>query len=207
MRIFYVLYPAEPALQSGLDAIRFLANPREKERAHLTVRGPCARHYQARTLARLNDKIAGAVVQVSEPRTFWHGAQNTVYLSCSADALRAVWHKPDYDYHPHITVYDGDSRELSAALLALLSRRPLLFSFRAARLLPLLSVKGQTSLTLQTSVALDELSRLVGRPLSLAAAQTLDLETRLRLIERVWNDLGERCGTPAPQPPDSAYCG
>lgn len=186
MRLFYVLYPDEAELSFSLNAIRLLANPYAKDRAHLTVRGPCSRHYQARTLARLNEQIRGAHVQVADAAAFFAGKQNTVYLACVSDALRTVWHKPDYDYHPHITLYDGESRPLAEALLSLLAAAPLTLGFAAGALVPLVSVKGQTSLLLPASVDLERLGALVGRPLRLTTLAALSPAERLALIARVW---------------------
>ena len=38
-RVFYVVYFNEQRLQASLNAMRFIANPREKTPAHITVRG------------------------------------------------------------------------------------------------------------------------------------------------------------------------
>src|SRR3569832_1581442 len=199
MRIFYVLYPADVRLSLALDAIRLLANPYAKDRAHLTVRGPCGRHYQSQTLSRLNQKISGAQIHIEKPDAFWGARQSTINLSCSAVELKSVWHKPDYDYHPHITLYDGDSRSFSEALLELLVRgfpqAPRRLSFRAPSLSPLITVKGQASLMLPTSVDLRRLGTLVGRELPLTAIAALPPESRLSLIETVWRHLGEAAET------------
>lgn len=189
MRLFYVLYPEEPHLRFALDAIRFLANPYEKERAHLTVRGPCSRHYREQTLQRLNLKIASSPISIEGVDNFFAERQHTVFLSCDGPNLKQVWLKPDYGYRPHITLYDGDSRSLGAALLSILQARPARLRFVAGRLVPLVTFKGQTNLTLRTSVDFGRLSQLAGRALSPAAVSALPLDERLALIERAWRSL------------------
>lgn len=189
MRLFYVIYPEEPHLRFVLDAIRFLANPYEKERAHLTVRGPCSRHYREQTLQRLNLKIASSPISIEGVDNFFAERQHTVFLSCDGPNLKQVWLKPDYGYRPHITLYDGDSRSLGAALLSILQARPARLRFVAGGLEPLVTFKGQTNLTLRASVDFDRLSRLADRALSPSAVTTLSMEERLALIERAWRSL------------------
>jgi hypothetical protein len=192
MRLFYVLYPEEPSLRFVLDAIRFLANPYEKERAHLTVRGPCSRHYRDQTLQRLNEKIASSQIVISGVDRFFAERQHTVFLSCDGPNLKQVWLKPDYGYHPHITLYDGDSRDFGAELLAILQTRPLqqaALGFRAGALVPLATYKGQTNLTLQTSIDFARLSALAGRPLSPSTVRGMPGKERLALIAAAWETL------------------
>lgn len=189
MRLFYVLYPEEPALRFALDAIRFLANPYEKERAHLTVRGPCSRHYRDQTLRRLNEKITSSDIAISGVDRFFAERQHTVFLSCDGPNLKKVWLKPDYGYHPHITLYDGDSRDFGAALLAILQARQPELGFRAGELVPLVTYKGQTNLTLQTSIDFARLSALAGRPLSPSTVRVMTADERLALIAAAWGSL------------------
>lgn len=192
MRLFYVIYPEEPALRFVLDAIRFLANPYEKERAHLTVRGPCSRHYRDQTLRRLNEKIASSHIAISGVDRFFAERQHTVFLSCDGPNLKQVWLKPDYGYHPHITLYDGDSRDFGAALLTILQARPArqpALGFRAGELVPLVTYKGQTNLTLQTSIDFARLSALAARPLSPSTVRGMTADERLALIAAAWQTL------------------
>jgi len=195
MRLFYVLYPAAQPLRSILDAIRYLANPYEKECTHLTVRGPCSRHYQEKTLARLNQRICNSTIEIYDANAFWGERQNTIYLACRADDLKKVWHKPDYDYHPHITLYDGGSRALAELLLQIVKPLPQTLQFQAGNLCALQTFKGQTNLMLQASVDFAALSQLADQPLRPETTAALPESVRLNLIARLWANLGKAAQT------------
>lgn len=197
MRLFYVLYPTAQPLRSILDTIRYLANPYEKECTHLTVRGPCARHYQEQTLSRLNQHICDSTIEIYDANAFWGERQNTIYLACRADNLKKVWHKPDYAYHPHITIYDGASRALAERLLQIVKPLPRTLPFQAGNLCALQTFKGQTNLMLQASVDFAALSQLAAQPLRPETTAALPESVRLNLIARLWANLGKTVPTPS----------
>ena len=64
MRVFYVVYPEDPAIRAWLNLLRVLANPHEKEPAHVTVRGPYRQRYrlprQAQTVRGTSVHVPGA---------------------------------------------------------------------------------------------------------------------------------------------------
>jgi hypothetical protein len=182
MRVFYAIYPREPRVGFYLDAIRLLANPREKNRSHVTVRGPYRQRYN---VSALSAGIDGARIEVGSAGAFWGARQSTVYLSCSAEEMRLVWYKPDYGYNPHLTVYDGEARSFAEKLVLMLGRHDLKFVFTSTPLMPIVSVRGQSSLDLLTSVRFASLSRTVGERLSLEKLLAIDDATRLRFIDRV----------------------
>jgi hypothetical protein len=113
-RIFYVFYPRDEHLQQILDAIRYLADPNEKTRAHVTLRGP---YTQKRSIPTANRIVENSEIEVTGVDAFLGPRQNTVYFALAAPALQGAWHKPDYpEYRPHLTIYDGDSSDFAKLL-------------------------------------------------------------------------------------------
>ncbi len=183
MRVFYVIYVSDPELEALLDGLRFLANPHEKGRAHVTARGPYRQRYDVSALSRT---IAGSRLAVAGVGSFFGPRQNTVFLRCDSPELRAIWHKPDYGYAPHLTLYDGASRAVADDLLAALERADVRTSFEVSGLEPLVSSKGQANLDLAAAWALarPRLAAATGRELPPAAeVAALPWSERLALIE------------------------
>ena len=145
-RIFYVIYIDDEPIQSRLDAMRFLANTEEKAQAHITVRGP---YTQKQNVSRLNREVAGTKIVAKGIGTFFNSKQNTVFIRCYADSLRRIWQKSDFGFNPHITIYDGPSREFAGALVDHLSRVQIQFSFLVDKLFPMTSHKGQFAIWLK----------------------------------------------------------
>jgi len=117
MSVFYVLHVKEKSLSDCLDAIRFLCDPAEKQKAHITVRGPYQRKIDIRSV---NDKVAGRIVSIDGVDNFFAYNQNTVFFHCSAPVLTTVWKKPDFPFNPHLTIYDGRSTEFAHRLYDIL---------------------------------------------------------------------------------------
>jgi 2'-5' RNA ligase len=143
-RIFYVLYVPDPVLGTLLDSIRLICNPQEKLKSHVTVRGPYSKRLGG--LKELNQRIRGQSVYVTGTGSFESARQNTVFLHCYAEFLEQIWKKPDYsEYNPHMTLYDGASREFADALKRILREYDLRFSFEVSGLEAISSSRGQAS--------------------------------------------------------------
>ena len=179
-RIFYVVHFDDQRLQTSLDAMRFIANPKEKTPAHITVRGPYSRPYN---LCGLERKIQGAEVVADGTEAFFQEGQNTVFIRCYSERIREVWKKKDFGFNPHITIYDGSSRDLARMLLDRLGRLPIQFRFFVSKLLPLESHKGQYSAWLRQSFDEEFASEIVGYPLRISEIDALSPERRVSLIE------------------------
>ena len=104
-RMFHVLYVPDGLIADCIDAIRVLAHPSEKHRAHITVRGPYQR--ASNRLDSVNRSIESSEINIDGSGNFFESGQNTVYLRCRSPNLESVWYKPDYGFNPHITLYDG----------------------------------------------------------------------------------------------------
>jgi 2'-5' RNA ligase len=186
MKVFYVLHIKEKVLADCIDAIRFICNPAEKQRAHLTVRGP----YQKRIdIAAISRKIVGDTVSIDSVGNFFDSGQNTVFFHCSAADLRSVWNKPHYPFNPHITLYDSGSSEFARRLFAVMSRYTYRMKFRADELEAIEARKGQDSLSLALAFNSQLASRLAGEKVTTGAIQGFSDEQRLRLVERICQHL------------------
>jgi len=187
-RVFYVVYFRDQRLQAAFDAMRLIANPHEKSRAHITVRGPYRQRYDVRGLDR---KIRDAEIAADGTGSFFGGDQNTVFIECRSKELREVWSKKDFGFHPHITIYDGSSREFAVLLYSRLVRLAIRFHFGVGGLLPLPSVKGQYSMDLRQAFDGAFVADITGVPLNVAEVDVLSDEQRIRLIEALAGRLPE----------------
>lgn len=122
MRIFYGVYIEDVRLSACLDLIRLLGEPEYYRRCHITVRGPYTRKLSENDLERFNGTLNEVLhtLSVLGVGSFFLGAQNTVILECEIVGVRDIWHKPSYqDGIPHITLYDGKSRQMALAVMAI----------------------------------------------------------------------------------------
>ena len=179
-RVFYVVYFRNRRLQYSLDAMRFIANPSEKNYAHITVRGPYQQRYNLKGMDRIVD---GTEVLAHGVGSFFGYSQNTVFIKCHSKILRDVWKKKDYEFNPHVTIYDGESRKFAEMLLERLNHLTMRFRFVVGGLHPLVSRSGQYSMEL--SQAFDEVlfAEVTGTHVSASGVDCLSDETRVALIE------------------------
>src|SRR5262249_58923975 len=93
-------------------------------------------------------QVNGATIEVGGVGTFFEGDQNTVYLGVESPAVQAVWDKPDYpgQYIPHLTIYDGASRQFAESLRDLLKEKDLRFTFLATDVEPVVVGNGPSLL-------------------------------------------------------------
>ena len=179
-RVFYVVYFRDRRLQYSLDAMRFIANPSEKNYAHITVRGPYQQRYN---LSGMDRRIDGTEVLADGVGSFFGYSQNTVFIKCYSEMLRDVWKKTDYGFNPHVTLYDGQSRRFAEMLLQQLHHLTIRFRFIVGRLHPLVTRSGQYSMEL--SQAFDEVlfAEVTGTHLSASEVDRLSFEQRVALIK------------------------
>jgi len=186
MKIFYVLHIREKVLADCVDAIRFICNPTEKQRAHLTVRGP----YQKRIdVAAISRKIVGDTVSIDRVGNFFDAGQNTVFFHCSAPELKNVWSKPHFPFNPHITLYDGSSSEFAHRIYTVISRYNYCLRFRAEALEPIESVKGQESMSLAFAFNSRFVGQVLGEKIAVGSVSTFSDDRRLQLVERLCQHL------------------
>jgi len=182
-RLFYVVYVGEPILQIALDAIRLIANPREKGLAHITVRGPYSEspHFSRSVLA-----MEGKNVIVKGVSDFFQNGQNTVFLECHCRGLRSRWDKSDYGYQPHITLYDGPSHQFASKLRHVLGDTCMNLRFRATGMASLDSRANGHRESLRRAFSTGQLSWLLGEAITVEDVDALDDQARLTLISKLW---------------------
>jgi 2'-5' RNA ligase len=191
MAVFYVLHVRERDLSDCLDAIRFLSDPAEKQRAHITLRGPYQKKIDVKAI---NERIAGRIVSIDGVGNFFSSNQNTVFFQCSAPVFRAVWHKEDFPFNPHLTIYDGRSSEFAHRLYELVSPYRYSLRFRAEQLDAIQSRRGQSSFTLAISFNSELVRRIVGEKITAAQVPKLTSERRLELIQQLCKYLATLAG-------------
>jgi hypothetical protein len=182
MSVFYVLHVKAKPLADCLDAIRFLCNPAEKHRAHITVRGPYRHKID---IDSANDKISGGIVSFDGVGNFFDSNQNTVFFRCSSPRLRAVWRKPDFPFNPHLTIYDGKSSDFAHRLFDLLRRHEYRMRFRAEQLEAIESRKGQSGMSLALAFNANLMRKAVGRRITAADVPRLSERERLDLVAQM----------------------
>jgi hypothetical protein len=200
MPVFYVLHVQEKPLGDCIDAIRFLCNPSEKQRAHITVRGP----YQKKIdIEGINRRLVGGIVSIDGVGNFFDSQQNTVFFRCSAPKLKAVWRKPDFPFSPHITIYDGGSAEFAHRLYDLLNRYDYSLRFRADELEAIESTKGQKSLQLALAFNSSFVRKIVGERITADVVPILPEQQRLGFVAQLCKHLSAspkaRAGGPSLQ--------
>jgi len=189
-RVFYVFYSRDEHDQSVLDAICYLADPGEKNRAHVTVRGP---YTQRRGVPAISRAVDGSEIAVTGVDAFLEPGQNTVFFAVSAPSLAAVWHKPDFpNSTPHLTIYDGKSRDFAIRLRSRLQQINPRFRFRATPLTPLVTKKGQGTFDLRTAFDEDLVKTVTGTRVAADGVSELPAEERIDLIAKLCSRLVER---------------
>jgi hypothetical protein len=108
---YFVLFLPDRIWQTSLDLMRVLCNPQVRSRAHVTVRGPYSSRPGSTRDWRKERDIKISIVDIGN---FFGPDQNTVFLRCDSEEIHRIWWKRDYKSGiPHITIYDGSSREFA----------------------------------------------------------------------------------------------
>ncbi len=187
-RTFHVLYLPDGPMASCIDAIRVLANPAEKYKAHITVRGPYKRG--GFRLGSVNRILESSEIEVRGAGNFFSSGQNTVYLRCESPNLKAVWDKADFGFNPHITLYDGPSSAFARELWRIISSRPYEFSFVAGPLTPLVSKRrSQGGMALQADLDFRLLQEVAQLDADEVTIESLSQSERLNAIDKLSNFL------------------
>ena len=133
MFFYCITPPARLLFTEVVNALRAALSPSARVVAHVTVRGPCTELASQKEHEKWDSIVRGKPISYGAAYggvgTFYtgdNGVQNTVYLKVHAPVLERVWHKPDYPvFMPHMSIYNGPSRQEAEAVEALLERYPL----------------------------------------------------------------------------------
>lgn len=188
-RVFYALFIPDTEINACVDTIRYVIDPMEKWRAHITVRGPYLRRLSRADTRRLNDRLRGNCVTIDGIGRFESRQQNTVYFKCNGTLLKDVWNKRDYGYEPHITLYDGTSDLIASQLEEVVGSYDYDLSFRSDRLEPLVSTKGALRLDLALEYDLALTADVLGHGLDMDDVTEMSMPERLRLVDGVCRHL------------------
>jgi len=167
--------------------MRLVCDPSTTTQAHLTVRGP----YVGERISRGDWlKVRDIHVAVRGAGVYFTAHQSTVFLRCESPDLKRVWWKRDYkDYEPHITIYDGRSREFATRAAEILERHELCFEFVADRLHEHRSSQSQQRLNFLWS-DYDALFRDIGgSSLNRGGLRAMLAEERLACLDKLARSL------------------
>lgn len=191
MNVLYVVYIPDGTLARYIDAIRAIANPGEKHRAHITLRGP---YSQPRDVEGPDSIISGAQITVSTAGNFFQEGQSTVFFSCEAPELKRVWDKRDFGFNPHLTLYDGPSKTFAKALWEVVNNYSYSFSFMAGGLTPVVARSRQTGLSLLADFDSSLITSVTGEDVEASSLLYMTADKRLNLIDRLCNRLSRLKG-------------
>ncbi len=125
MASLYILYIDDDIVGRCLELIRRVCEPASTSKPHVTVRGPLRRTDKTGSLwkdEQFNE------IELVEPGLFDSSAksvmpQNTVFIRCDLHNPKLAQYKPDYiTSPPHITLYDGHSKEFANRLVVELEK-------------------------------------------------------------------------------------
>ncbi len=184
-KLFYVIYVPHNDLGKCIDTIRFLANPHEKWRAHITVIGPRDTRLPRHEITDLENKLRGNKIVITGTGVFDNPKRKTVYFKCAASRLRVVWSKPDFGYAPHISIYDGPSREVADMIDSVVSRYKYCIPFKSDSLHLMVSSKGATNYELALSYDPPTVQAFAGVLPGHVAAREMPFQERLQIIDRI----------------------
>jgi len=199
MARYFVIYIPDRHWQASLDVMRLLCDPFIHSPAHLTVRGPYDEKPELDSAWYRARNIHVSVVGVQR---FYGPHQNTVSLKCELPDLKAIWWKKDYkNGTPHITIYDGDSRNFAEKVDRILSKYDWKFHFSADRLYEYVGSNKQPRFDFPWQEYAAVFKRTIGFSLTRKELEQTSEHTRLEYLDCVagflWTDVVERQHTPA----------
>jgi hypothetical protein len=183
MMLVYVMYiESAQILSNCIEAIRLLSDPSQKWPAHITVRGPYKKHIN---IDPINSRLVGDSVTITGVGRFSGPRQNTVYFKCTSPKLEKVWMKRDFEFNPHITIYDGSNAEFADQLYTVASKYTYNISFPSAKLFPLTSRRDQCGFGLQTVFSSELVREIAGEIIKPSDVASMSEERKLAIIDRI----------------------
>ncbi len=180
-KVFYTVYLPQGRERTLLDAIRLFARPSTRHPAHITLRGPYEDYHDPRDWSA---KARGQTAFVGGVGIFKNAGKTAVFLQVDAPALKALKHTPEYpDSPPHLTLYDGDSPDFAASLMAMMEARNPQFEFTATEVEPM--VQGNGEYPLRALYELNDLKDFMIEPPTPTEVDEADPATRLKGIEEL----------------------
>ncbi len=133
--------------------------------------------------------LIGTEVSVVGVGNFFESGQNTVFLRCGSEFLKKHWSKKDFGFNPHITIYDGPSREFAEKLYSSLNQTRMFFSLEIGAVRTRKSISGQKEMGLWFGIDKDLLRKVADEELTVDVVRTLPDWKRISLINRLASHL------------------
>lgn len=183
-KFFNILLLGDRRIQTCLNALIYVANPTEKEQAHITFQGPFFRVSEAQKSA---SSLVGDVgtIEFDGVGSFLNDRQSTVFLKVSSRFVKNNWKKAAGFDTPHLTIFDGKSRRFAEAVLAALSRFRLQFSVPGGAVETIQSISGQSRLFLALNIDRTEFEAVSGDSFPDFSERLTQEWYRLMMIERL----------------------
>lgn len=194
-KFFFVIYFKNEKVKQVLNGLRLVADPSQNNIAHLTVKGP----YISKQLKKLNEDkklIEGKSIDIIGVGNFFTENQNTVFFKCAEKVeLKKIWETKEIktykEFHPHITIYDGNNKKYARNLYKTLNSHRLEFSLEIDEL-DLYSTNDKFTLfNLKNSVNYEMLSHAAGHKVSSKEIASLNEDSRLEIIDKLSETLIE----------------
>lgn len=194
VRYFNTAYLGGKDVVRLLNAIIYVANPLEKDAAHITFQGPF--FFQSEAQSMLPHDLVGATVGVDGIANFFEFCQQTIFLKCSSPSIFKYWHKPDGFLTQHITLYDGRDADFAMRLFDCVGRYDWSLALYVDRVATVRSEKGQYRPDLFNSIERPLLEEFVGTCFDHSHFVEMNGIERLDLIERLCAKLFARPAVP-----------
>ncbi len=194
MRYFCVIYLTDKRFNNLIEGIRLLADPNQKHRAHITLRGPYeGKKPNSVDLERWTSMIRDNIIEIEGSSAFLNNDCNTVYLKCkNADFLKTIWNKKDYkQFQPHITIYNNNDKVFADELLKVLNTKGPKFSFKPGKV-ELLKSENDDELgfaEIKHLAGFDNLSENLNEKISIERIESLSNQDRIKYISRLCDRL------------------
>jgi 2'-5' RNA ligase len=192
-KFFFVIYPGSEFIKSILDGMRVIADPSQRNFSHITVKGPYITA-QKKRLMEDNQLIKGQEIQVLGAGNFFVDRQNTVFFKCEDnEELYKVWKSKKgrtyKEFHPHITIYDGDDRDFACKLYQTINIFNIHFHFIAKELEIYASAHKKQMYNLRTQVNYSFISAVTKIMISQDNIDSLSESQRILAIRRLCKTL------------------
>jgi adenine-specific DNA-methyltransferase len=121
----YILYLTDEIVAPSLELVRRICEPNARSKPHVTMGGPLRRRTDSS--ATWENTQIKRITLVEAGRFLSHAdmspTQNTVYMRCDLHEQAWVHYTPDYPQSvPHVTLYNGKSRDFADRLWDLLRK-------------------------------------------------------------------------------------
>ena len=196
----YILYLSDEIVAPSLELVRRICEPNARAKPHVTMRGPLRgradspERWESKQITRITLIEAGQFLSADDVRSL----QNTVFMKCDLHEQAWLHYTPDYPTSlPHVTLYDGTSRDFANRLWSLLRHYPWHLDIELAapatlRKVVLGSRKRKHTLAITYSSEARALFReLIGEELRYKYVAAMSDEERLRVTDLVCRYLHE----------------